>query len=811
MGGRRRGGKQRTASSPVRTQAGTEGSACSGQAEEQKFLPLDLHGVLKAIESLYVDQLKPFGRILRKRVAEHSVNKAGGMLDLTAYSELPEVDIAELRGLCDNCPLLCVRPEEGGDWSAVFVDKKPAFVDVYCPVDVYAPEMWNEAAVYFSSLGAEDMTLPGGRYSCAQALMARNLPFLVGRTLGQVCHIVQLCISQKKLLGYLNGAVVPYGRSQSMVKERCAVFGQPCATHPVHQNMQQMASWEVARVCLQEILSSASTNGAPGAVPLSNMKRLFRSRYRLELSETALGHSKLSELLQDYRLKDICTVQLHGHGYMVVQVQQPYFSQRNQGQTITLADKLFPVDSADGRQQEPQPQQPQPPFYGAPAPALEPLVLSSLVSDAAPPRGFCLDEPLSLEEAGIFVDAPLPLPLPVQLDTQDSTLGRWPALSPSTLSKEGRLGQIVQNTFIHANPPPPTPLVTQRRRAQSLPKDMGSDKSEWETTCHALSFKKSADVEELPKPPAEDRIIEGNGTSSTADSPAPGSRTASSQPSSPDGVTSVGPDTAGDIAAPSCIGQGLAGFVWPETPLWPPTPAMTHDPAKTWASSFPPVPGLTAPGLEPARISLSFGKNGQGFSQALEPKASWEGCVTPKDVGLAPAGIKPFAVEPLALELAASEPRSRLEFCPDEPLCLEDAGIFTEAFFSKPPTGLSGMVHNTFIHAAPPPPTPPVGSMWRSRSVPRDIGSDIAKVTSTPAGSPIARPSPGGRSTARHLTSELRAVRSPASSPLAAAHSPAFLARVPPSPALTASPIYCCGSKTYSEAPQRVLHLSEMI
>lgn len=38
----------------------------------------------------------------------------------------------------------------------------------------------------------------------------------------------------------------------------------------------------------------------------------------MELSETALGHSKLSELLQDPRLEDICNVRLHGHGYVVV-------------------------------------------------------------------------------------------------------------------------------------------------------------------------------------------------------------------------------------------------------------------------------------------------------------------------------------------------------------------------------------------------------------------------------------------------------------------------------------------------------------
>mmetsp|Transcript_30103 Transcript_30103/g.54913 ORF Transcript_30103/g.54913 Transcript_30103/m.54913 type:complete len:773 (+) Transcript_30103:115-2433(+) len=772
MGGRRRGGKKGGASPGARAR---EGADSSSHGEEQKLLALDIHSILKAIESLYVDQLKPFGRILRKRVAEHAVEKVGG--DLTAYSDLPEVDIAELRALCEKCPLLCVRPEEGGDWSAVFVDRHPAFMDVYCPLDIYPPEMWQEAGIYFAK-SEHDMTLPGGRYSCAQALMARKLPFLQGRSLGQVCHIVQLCISQKKLLGYLNGAVVPYGRSQSMVKEQCAVYQQPCATHPTHHGMPglQMATWEAAAACLQEILSSAATNGAPGMVPLSNMKRLFRSRYHLELSETSLGHSKLSELLQDFRLKDVCTVQLHGHGYMVVQVQ-PYMVQPQrppQGQTITLADKLFPAEAT--------------PYTSPPPQHAEPMICEAL--SEAKPRGFCLDEPLGFEEAGIFVDhAHMPA----------TELPKWPSLSPSTLSKNGVLGQIVQNTFIHTNPAPPTPLATQRRRSQSLPKDMGSHKSLWEATCHALSFKKPEEDQLLPKEPVEDRIVEGSGSFSTADSPAPGSRTASS-PSSPDGSAGESASTASRVPGlvqerPSVAAQ----YAWPETPLWPPTPA----PAKTWASSFTvgaPLPA--APGLEPARVSIGSGTGFQ-VGSTIEPLAAWDMNSAPYDNSS--YAIKPFPVEPLVFDTTPSAAPRRLEFCPDEPLCLEDAGVFTQSFFPKPsPKGLSGMVHNTFIHAAAPPPTPPVGSHWRSRSVPKNAGSKQqanADGNREPVGSPLARAYGGGR---------FSAVRSPAGSPNAT-RSPAFLARVPPSPALTASPVYC-GPKSYpSDAPQRVLHLSQMI
>merc|ERR1712167_301809 len=53
-------------------------------------------------------------------------------------------------------------------------------------------------------------------------------------------------------------------------------------------------------------------------VPISTLKRLFRSRFHKELSETALGHTKLSDLLQDNNFKDFCCVRLLERGYVVI-------------------------------------------------------------------------------------------------------------------------------------------------------------------------------------------------------------------------------------------------------------------------------------------------------------------------------------------------------------------------------------------------------------------------------------------------------------------------------------------------------------
>merc|ERR1740139_778166 len=41
---------------------------------------------------------------------------------------------------------------------------------------------------------------------------------------------------------------------------------------------------------------------------LSHVKRMFRWKIGLEVSETFVGHTRLCDLLADERLKDVCTV-----------------------------------------------------------------------------------------------------------------------------------------------------------------------------------------------------------------------------------------------------------------------------------------------------------------------------------------------------------------------------------------------------------------------------------------------------------------------------------------------------------------------
>jgi len=387
--------------------------------------------VLAAVRTLYADELKPFGRILRKRVAERILEQNGKVTSITSLDELPEVDARQVRAVCQASKRLRVEEEDGGDWSAVFVDQPACFVDIYSPADSYLPQLWSGLRVYCESSAGQDLSLPGGRYACAQTLRALQLPFLAGYSLGRICHIVQLAISQKKILGYMDGAVVPYARSQSMMKEQCAMNGQPSTGSNKQNELASLpiASLEVARKYVLEILDAGK-----GEVPLSNIKRLFRSRFQIELSETSFGYSKLSELLQGPSFSDICRVELRGHGYTVIQTGQlPLIP------SLTTAENTVP-----GFQQ------------------------AALLDNGSRRVPLCVDEPLAFDDMNAPTDGTQPAPV------TGPFARRW-CVSPSKDIGDGFVNCSVQHTFLQYKVPQ-TPLPGPKRRSRSVPTDMGRNR-----------------------------------------------------------------------------------------------------------------------------------------------------------------------------------------------------------------------------------------------------------------------------------------------------------------------------------------------
>lgn len=222
-----------------------------------------------------------------------------------------DASLAGLRSVCEASLELEVVVEDGGDWSALLAGQPSTFVDFYDTNDTYPPELWTTLGAYLETLEGDDSLLPGGRYACAQALLRVGLPCFAGRRLGEACHIVELAMSQKKLLGYLNGAITPYGCSQSMLKDDAAVRRTGIGSEHF-----PLATWDCVRTSIVAILASAIRKGKK-QVPLSTLKRLFRSRFRTELSETALGYTRISDLLQDTRVCGVCSVRLLEAGYFI--------------------------------------------------------------------------------------------------------------------------------------------------------------------------------------------------------------------------------------------------------------------------------------------------------------------------------------------------------------------------------------------------------------------------------------------------------------------------------------------------------------
>merc|ERR1740121_2287445 len=151
-----------------------------------------------------------------------------------------------------NCRELCVQPMEGKEISVQLKGVAADFVDVCSFVDPFSPDLWEQATAYFDGLADDELLLPGGRYVCAQALVARRLPFLQGLSLGEVCHFVQLAISQKRLLGFAaEGGMVPYRQSENYIKEQCAAVQQPFNPGAKDGSQLPVADWEQTRPSLR--------------------------------------------------------------------------------------------------------------------------------------------------------------------------------------------------------------------------------------------------------------------------------------------------------------------------------------------------------------------------------------------------------------------------------------------------------------------------------------------------------------------------------------------------------------------------------
>lgn len=259
--------------------------------------------LVQAIESLYLDQIHPQqGRVIG-RIQEHTSQKWG---------------ISQLRRMSDMSPHVEVIPDSlGGRNFDVLLKWPPAnfrgFVDENSAEDPYPDHLWSNIDYFLQQetqrVAPAMAQWPGSRYRFAKLIQER-LPSMNMYSLGQVCHIVQLCIRTKALLGYHQGNLVPYAFSDDCKKHTSAVMYQPMQ---LGEGDAWVQSWSEASRLLMILLQEEA-----GAIQLSTLKAVCQRRFQKALSESALGHTKLSELLCDPRMKGKFLVSQRGTEWWVM-------------------------------------------------------------------------------------------------------------------------------------------------------------------------------------------------------------------------------------------------------------------------------------------------------------------------------------------------------------------------------------------------------------------------------------------------------------------------------------------------------------
>lgn len=157
------------------------------------------------------------------------------------------------------------------------------------------------------------------------------------------------------------------------------------------------------------------------------------------------------------------------------------------------------------------------------------------------------------------------------------------AALPSDLASGNSVRQVVKNTFIHTPLPPTTPMRGSRRRAQSVPKDMGAHGEELEAPYHDLiCLKKPLEVDR----PSSAETAEGSSSESDNDQ---NSRVVSSE------MTLQSPGT--DVEDPR---EKIA--LEQRRPLFRPSVSLTLE-AEAMVSPEPAVRNQASISLTPAKLS----------------------------------------------------------------------------------------------------------------------------------------------------------------------------------------------------------------
>eukprot|EP00747_Dinoflagellata_sp_TGD_P192257 gnl/TRDRNA2_/TRDRNA2_56841_c0_seq1.p1 gnl/TRDRNA2_/TRDRNA2_56841_c0~~gnl/TRDRNA2_/TRDRNA2_56841_c0_seq1.p1 ORF type:complete len:351 (-),score=42.75 gnl/TRDRNA2_/TRDRNA2_56841_c0_seq1:172-1224(-) len=264
---------------------------------------------LEAVRSLYADRIEPVANIVCRRVTERTGRRLNfnDMMSLVDYMDTGEVKV--------------IHNIDGDKKRSLFVlepvpPKFESFIDPTLLDNPYPEELWDDLRRGIDELAPNWEEVLGkrakSRYELARFLQEQEVPSLRQYCLGELCHIIQLAV-QMQLLGYKAGTLVPFDASEACTTLVSAEDRKPMKKIGPAETF--VTSWDECKVIFSTLLEEKDPSGE---LSLSSLKARIRSRFKLELSVTVFGHTKLKTFVEDPRLADICRVKADGPNFHLV-------------------------------------------------------------------------------------------------------------------------------------------------------------------------------------------------------------------------------------------------------------------------------------------------------------------------------------------------------------------------------------------------------------------------------------------------------------------------------------------------------------
>jgi len=235
--------------------------------------------LVSSLESLYEDRIKPLANYVKGRLKEKSAPESVTKNFVEFYAKQPEIFEVQ-------------RPTSENEEAIVFLKTEPTWfkgwVDIDSPDDPYEEVTWEALAKFLDG----EHAFAGGRYGMARELMQRNLDFLKGHSLGEVCHIVQLAIQTRKLIVYHRKMLKPIQTVLcQMQPDDDAANGEGVPDVGADDDAAEITTMDDLCVVLFKMLQTH-----PQGLRLCRLKQMIKHEFQRKLSEMTFRCTKLIEL-----------------------------------------------------------------------------------------------------------------------------------------------------------------------------------------------------------------------------------------------------------------------------------------------------------------------------------------------------------------------------------------------------------------------------------------------------------------------------------------------------------------------------------